>query len=101
MGNNQPPWDNWREMYSNTPADYQGHHFDQPDSCDHRGIFSGVWGLCNMVLRKFGEGVWPESHLEKEKDLDIDVSPRLGLSIYKLFPFYVHSMAMHYYVRKR
>ncbi|KAK0458360.1 uncharacterized protein EV420DRAFT_394270 [Desarmillaria tabescens] len=45
MGNHQPPWDNWREMCSTTPADYDGHHFDQPDSCDHRGIFSGVWGV--------------------------------------------------------
>ncbi|KAK0443316.1 hypothetical protein EV421DRAFT_544212 [Armillaria borealis] len=45
MGNHQPPWDNWREMCSTTPADYDGHHFDQPSSCDHRGIFSGVWGV--------------------------------------------------------
>ncbi|KAK0492959.1 hypothetical protein EDD18DRAFT_442398 [Armillaria luteobubalina] len=45
MGNHQPPWDNWREMCSTTPADYGGHHFDQPSSCDHRGIFGGIWGV--------------------------------------------------------
>ncbi|PBK59635.1 hypothetical protein ARMSODRAFT_966757 [Armillaria solidipes] len=28
MGNHQPLWDNWREMCSTTPADYEGHHFD-------------------------------------------------------------------------
>ncbi|PBK59091.1 hypothetical protein ARMSODRAFT_945904 [Armillaria solidipes] len=33
MGNHQPPWDNWREMCSTTPADYGGHHFDRPYSC--------------------------------------------------------------------
>ncbi|KAG7443508.1 uncharacterized protein BT62DRAFT_903087 [Guyanagaster necrorhizus] len=45
MENHQPPWDNWREMCSTTPVDYGGYHFDQPNSCDHRGIFSGVWGV--------------------------------------------------------
>ncbi|KAG7450916.1 uncharacterized protein BT62DRAFT_543820 [Guyanagaster necrorhizus] len=44
MGNHQPPRDNWREMCSTTPADYDGRHFDQPDSCDYRGVFGGVWG---------------------------------------------------------
>ncbi|PBK61539.1 hypothetical protein ARMSODRAFT_964922, partial [Armillaria solidipes] len=34
MGNHQPLWDNWREMCSTTPADYEGHHFDRPDSCE-------------------------------------------------------------------
>ncbi|KAK0482682.1 hypothetical protein IW261DRAFT_1048873 [Armillaria novae-zelandiae] len=45
MGNHQAPWDNWREMCSTTPADYDGHHFDQPSSCDHRGLFGGIWGV--------------------------------------------------------
>ncbi|SJL13356.1 uncharacterized protein ARMOST_16798 [Armillaria ostoyae] len=34
MGNHQPLWDDWRAMCSTTPADYEGHHFDRPDSCD-------------------------------------------------------------------
>ncbi|PBK61552.1 hypothetical protein ARMSODRAFT_964932, partial [Armillaria solidipes] len=34
MGNHQPLWDDWRTMCSTTPADYEGHHFDQPDSCE-------------------------------------------------------------------
>ncbi|KAK0211674.1 hypothetical protein IW262DRAFT_1467672 [Armillaria fumosa] len=33
-GNRQPQWDNWPEMCLNTPADYDGQHFDQPSSCD-------------------------------------------------------------------
>ncbi|PBK59088.1 hypothetical protein ARMSODRAFT_808782 [Armillaria solidipes] len=44
MGNHHPPWDNWREMCSTTPADYGGHYFDRPDSCDW-SIFSGVTGV--------------------------------------------------------
>ncbi|PBK92047.1 hypothetical protein ARMGADRAFT_931396 [Armillaria gallica] len=39
MGNHQPLWDNWREMCSSTPADYEGHHFDRPDSCERRSHF--------------------------------------------------------------
>ncbi|KAK0430273.1 hypothetical protein EV421DRAFT_1721709, partial [Armillaria borealis] len=34
MGNHQPLWDNWQEMCSTTPADYGGHHFDRPESCE-------------------------------------------------------------------
>ncbi|KAK0460821.1 hypothetical protein IW261DRAFT_1532829 [Armillaria novae-zelandiae] len=44
MGNHQPPWDNWREMCSTTPMDYEGYHFDRPDSCDW-GFFGGVTGV--------------------------------------------------------
>ncbi|KAK0438482.1 hypothetical protein EV421DRAFT_2021320 [Armillaria borealis] len=44
MGNYQPLWDNWREMCSTTPADYEGHHFDRPDSCE-RSFFGGVTGV--------------------------------------------------------
>ncbi|PBK84910.1 hypothetical protein ARMGADRAFT_942671, partial [Armillaria gallica] len=39
MGNHQPLWDNWREMCSTTPADYEGHHFDRPDSCERVSYF--------------------------------------------------------------
>ncbi|KAK0216699.1 hypothetical protein EDD85DRAFT_869944 [Armillaria nabsnona] len=44
MRNHQPPWDNWREMCSTTPADYGGRHFDRPDSCDW-SFYSGVTGV--------------------------------------------------------
>ncbi|SJL11982.1 uncharacterized protein ARMOST_15396 [Armillaria ostoyae] len=44
MGNYQPLWDNWREMRSTTPADYEGHHFDRPDNCE-RSFFGGVTGV--------------------------------------------------------
>ncbi|KAG7441797.1 uncharacterized protein BT62DRAFT_1011091 [Guyanagaster necrorhizus] len=42
MGNHQPSWDNWREMCSTTPTDYDGHHFDQLNRCYHRGIFGDI-----------------------------------------------------------
>ncbi|KAK0501998.1 hypothetical protein EDD18DRAFT_1327873 [Armillaria luteobubalina] len=47
MGNHQPPWDNWREMCSTTPMDYEGYHFDHPDRCDWSffGGVTGVWFL--------------------------------------------------------
>ncbi|KAK0476237.1 hypothetical protein EDD18DRAFT_1115642 [Armillaria luteobubalina] len=35
----------WREMCSTTPADSDGHQFDQPDRCEYRGTFNGVWGV--------------------------------------------------------
>ncbi|KAK0430270.1 hypothetical protein EV421DRAFT_1744267 [Armillaria borealis] len=50
----RPPWDNWREMCSTTPADYGWHHFDRPYGC--------YW-ISNFVLHDselFGgvTGVW-------------------------------------------
>ncbi|KAK0432187.1 hypothetical protein EV421DRAFT_2040824 [Armillaria borealis] len=47
MGNHQPLWDDWQMMCSTTPADYEGHHFDRPDSCERSffGSVTGVWLL--------------------------------------------------------
>ncbi|PBK58551.1 hypothetical protein ARMSODRAFT_1035440 [Armillaria solidipes] len=47
MGNHQLLWDDWRAMCSTTPADYEGHHFDRPDSCERSffGSVTGVWFL--------------------------------------------------------
>ncbi|KAK0505615.1 hypothetical protein EDD18DRAFT_340809 [Armillaria luteobubalina] len=44
LGNHQPLWDNWREMCATTPMDYEGYHFDRPDSCD-LSFFGGVTGV--------------------------------------------------------
>ncbi|PBK84929.1 hypothetical protein ARMGADRAFT_1088079 [Armillaria gallica] len=44
MGNHQPPWNNWWEMCSTTPADYGGNHFNLLDS-HNWSFFGGVTGV--------------------------------------------------------
>ncbi|KAK0430449.1 uncharacterized protein EV420DRAFT_1722980 [Desarmillaria tabescens] len=44
MGNHKIPWDNWWEMCSTTPVDYDGHHFDHPDICE-LWFVSRAWGI--------------------------------------------------------
>ncbi len=34
MGKHHPLWDNWQEICSMTPADYEEPHFDRLDRCE-------------------------------------------------------------------